>query len=56
MVGPIALDAFAQAVREILALPDRGRGMAEKARLSVAQRFDIASAGERLKKIYLDLL
>jgi glycosyltransferase involved in cell wall biosynthesis len=56
MVDPIAPEAFAQAIREILALPDRGRGMAEKARLSVAQRFDIASAGERLKKIYLDLL
>jgi len=56
MVDPLAPQAFAQAVREILALPDRGRAMAEKARLSVAQRFDIASAGQRLKKIYLDLL
>ena len=56
MVDPIAPDAFATAVREMLALPDRGRSMAERARLSVAQRFDIAPAGERLKKIYLDLL
>jgi hypothetical protein len=56
MVDPIAPEAFAQTIREILALPGRGRGMAEEARLSVAQRFDIASAGERLKKIYLDLL
>jgi glycosyltransferase involved in cell wall biosynthesis len=56
MVDPIAPEAFARAIREILALPDRGRGMAEKARLSVAQRFDIASTAERLKRIYLDLL
>jgi glycosyltransferase involved in cell wall biosynthesis len=54
-IDPIAPRAFARAIREILALPDRGRSMAEQARLSVAERFHIASAGERLKRIYLDL-
>lgn len=56
LVSPLTPEAFAQAVRETLSLPDRGRSMAAKARLSVVQRFDLVSAGERLKTIYLDVL
>jgi len=56
LVDPLTPEAFAGAVREILALPDRGRSIGAKARLSLAGRFDIATAGERLKKIYLDVL
>lgn len=56
LVDPLTPEAFAGAVREILALPDRGRSIGAKARLSLTGRFDIATAGERLKKIYLDVL
>jgi glycosyltransferase involved in cell wall biosynthesis len=56
MVDPLTPEKFAAAIREILALPDRGRSMGAKARLSLTGRFDIATAGERLKKIYLDVL
>ena len=56
LVEPLTPEAFAGAVREILALPDRGRSMGANARLSLTGRFDMATAGERLKKIYLDVL
>jgi len=56
LVDPLTPETFADAIRETLALPDRGRSMGAKARLSLAGRFDIATAGERLKKIYLDVL
>jgi glycosyltransferase involved in cell wall biosynthesis len=56
LVDPLTPEVFAGAIREILALPDRGRSMGAKARLSLTGRFDIATAGERLKKIYLDVL
>ena len=56
LVEPLTAEAFAGAVREILALPDRGRSMGANARLSLTGRFDMATAGERLKKIYLDVL
>jgi glycosyltransferase involved in cell wall biosynthesis len=56
LVDPLTPEAFAGAIREILALPNRGRSMGAKARLSLTGRFDMATAGERLKKIYLDVL
>jgi glycosyltransferase involved in cell wall biosynthesis len=56
LVDPQTPEAFAGAVREILALPDRGGSMGAKARLSLMGRLDMATAGERLKKIYLDVL
>ena len=56
LVEPLTPEAFAGAAREILALPDRGKSMGARARLSLTGRFDMATAGERLKRIYLDLL
>ena len=56
LVDPLTPEAFAQAIRKTLALPCRGRSMGAKARLSLTGRFDMATAGERLKNIYLDLL
>ena len=50
LVDPLAPESFAAAVREILALPDRGKSMGAQARLSLTGRFDMAAAGERLKK------
>src|ERR1035437_9671403 len=46
LVDPITPEAFAAAIREILALPDRGKSLGEKARLSLTGRFDMAAAGE----------
>jgi glycosyltransferase involved in cell wall biosynthesis len=56
LVDPITPEAFAAAIREILALPDHGKSLGAKARLSLAGRFDMGAAGERLKRIYLDVL
>jgi glycosyltransferase involved in cell wall biosynthesis len=56
LVDPLAPEAFAAVIREILALPERGRQIGQNARFNVAERFDLAAAGRRLKKIYLDLL
>ena len=56
LVDPLAPESFAAAVREILALPDRGKSMGAQARLSLTGRFDMAAAGERLKKIYFGML
>lgn len=56
LVEPLTPEAFAGAVRETLALPGRGKSMGAKSRLSLTGRFDMATAGERLKLIYLDLL
>ncbi len=56
LVEPLTPEAFAGAVREILALPDHGKSMGARARLSLAGRFDMATAGDRLKSIFLDLL
>jgi len=56
LVDPPTAEAFAAAIREILALPDRGKAMGATARFSLAGRFDKATGGERLKKIYLNLL
>lgn len=55
LVEPLTPEAFADAVREVLASPDGGKSMGEKGRQSVT-RFDARIAGERLRKIYLELL
>jgi glycosyltransferase involved in cell wall biosynthesis len=56
LVDPLTPEAFAAAICEILARPDRGRLMADAARLSATRRFGLAAAGKQLKRIYLELL
>jgi glycosyltransferase involved in cell wall biosynthesis len=56
LVDPIAAEAFTAAIREVLALPDRGKSMGERARHSIIGRFDTATGGQRLKEIYLNVL
>ena len=55
-VDEITPAAFAEAIQDVLRLPDRGRSMGARARLSLMGRFDIATGKEQLKKIYLDTL
>jgi glycosyltransferase involved in cell wall biosynthesis len=55
LVETLTPEAFAAAIREILARPDRGKGMADKARPSVVARFGLAVAGKQLEKTYLEL-
>ena len=55
LVEPVSPDAFANAIREILASAGSGRSMGENGRRSVA-RFDARIAGERLHTLYLELL
>lgn len=56
LVDESAPEAFANAVREILTLPDKGRSIGDQAQRSVTARFDTAVGGERLRQIYLSLL
>ena len=56
LVDPVTPEAFAAAIGELLALPDRGTSMGERARRSLRGRFDKETAGRKLGGIYLDLL
>jgi glycosyltransferase involved in cell wall biosynthesis len=56
LVDPLTPGAFANAVREVLCRPDRGKSMGQRARASLPGKFDTSSGGQRLKKIYLELL
>ena len=56
LVDPVTPDAFAAAIRGVLALPDRGRSMGKKGKLTLSGQFDLAAGGARLKKLYLDVL
>jgi glycosyltransferase involved in cell wall biosynthesis len=56
LVDPLTPEAFANAIREVLFRPDRGKSMGAKARLSLAGRFDTVTGAERLKKVYLNAL
>jgi glycosyltransferase involved in cell wall biosynthesis len=55
LVHPITAESFAETLRAVLALPDRGRRVGEKARLHAAVRFDVRAGAEHLARIYLDL-
>jgi glycosyltransferase involved in cell wall biosynthesis len=56
LVDPVTPDRFADTIRDILSQPDVRRSMGEKAKLELVGRFDLRTGGERLKKIYVDLL
>lgn len=56
LVDPVTPEAFAAAFRGVLALPDRGRSMGEKGKLTLPGQFDLATGGTRLKNLYLEVL
>lgn len=56
LVEPITAGAFAAAIRDVLARPDRGRAMGAAGRATLAGKFDLATGGERLKRIYFEVL
>jgi glycosyltransferase involved in cell wall biosynthesis len=54
LVVKITPEGFVEGVREMLALPDRGRAIGEAGRRSLTGRFDVGTGGEMLKRIYFD--
>lgn len=56
LAAEITPEAFIAEIRQVLSLPDRGRSMGVQARRSLTGRFDIATGGERLARIYLDVV
>ncbi len=55
-VWPLTAGAFAEALGEVLALPDRGRAMGERGRQSLAGRFDRATIAADMAAVYAELL
>ena len=56
LVDPVTSEGFANTIRDVLSMPDLGRSMGKCAKLRLVGHFDLETGGERLKKIYVDLL
>lgn len=56
LVSDFTPTAFASTIAQVLALPDRGRAMAGKAQDSVRERFDSSVIGQKLSRVYADVL
>jgi hypothetical protein len=56
LVTPRTPAAFADAIAGVLEMPDRGRGLGERGRLSLRGRLDRAMLAVRLNEIYSSLL
>lgn len=55
-VAPLSAAAFADALGDVLALPDRGRAMGERGRRSLVGRFDRDTIAGAMAAVYAELL
>ncbi len=55
-VWPLTGEAFAEALGEVLALPDRGRALGQRGRQSLVGRFDQATIASAMAAVYAELL
>jgi glycosyltransferase involved in cell wall biosynthesis len=56
LVDPLTPEAFAGAIRAVLARPDRGRSIGQRAKAMLEGRFDLAAGRKRLHDFYFEVL